>query len=249
MDSLFIGHHHQLFERINSTNDTLKELADETHRPEGFSVQAYFQLKGKGQRGNFWESEDKFNLLTSVLLYPNFIPATKAFMVGKMVACALHEMLMLFHLDHLKIKWPNDIYVNHHKIAGILIENSIKGANLSDSVIGVGLNVNQKDFETEHCTSLALLTHKKHRLNKVKELYFETLEKWYALSRITPEKVSEYYFNNLYGTGDFHRYFDFNEDIETELKIVGIEDSGQIIMINRHNEEKRYWFKEIKLLK
>ncbi len=85
------------------------------------------------------------NLILSLVLYPDFLPLEKNFLLSKTISLGIVNYLHA-KTNHIKIKWPNDIYFQDKKIAGILIENSIKGSNINRSIIGIGLNLNQKDF-------------------------------------------------------------------------------------------------------
>ncbi|HYQ56854.1 MAG TPA: biotin--[acetyl-CoA-carboxylase] ligase, partial [Draconibacterium sp.] len=122
-----------LLSEVDSTNNYAKQLvAEKAH--SGTVVLAQYQKNGRGQVGNFWESEAGKNLLFSLILYPAFLDAGKQFYISKVVSLALVEVLNECIID-VKIKWPNDIYVGDKKIAGILIENTMKGNKLESSVI------------------------------------------------------------------------------------------------------------------
>ncbi len=128
-------------DETDSTNRWLREQGGE----EDVVVWADYQTAGKGQGTNSWESERGKNLTFSVLLHPQDIPANKQFSISMLVSLALCEALGQ-HIGDLSIKWPNDIYWRNAKIAGILIEHRISGSLIRDSIIGIGLNVNQRHF-------------------------------------------------------------------------------------------------------
>ena len=132
-----------------STNLVLKEMLREYELPEGFVLRTDFQSAGKGQPGNSWEAEKGKNLLFSVLLYPHHIAITEQFILSQLVSVAILRTLNSF-CTGFSIKWPNDIYFGDKKIAGILIENSLQGTKLNTSIVGIGLNVNQKIFVLTH---------------------------------------------------------------------------------------------------
>ena len=136
---------------------------------EGLVVTANFQTGGNGQRGKSWESAIGDNLLISVVIEPN-IPTKNQFSLSKCVALALYDFLTS-HTNDVSIKWPNDILVGKQKIAGILIQNILKGNAITHSVIGIGLNVNQAKFKaySPQATSLKLLLNKIFEISIIQE--------------------------------------------------------------------------------
>src|SRR5680860_150521 len=152
---------------VESTNNYANQLIL-SNAEEGTVVLAQFQKKGRGQQGNQWESQSGKNLLASIILYPKFLKAGNQFLISKMVSLGLVEYLR-HEVRDVSIKWPNDIYIGNKKIAGILIENAIKGRNLFSTVIGVGLNLNQKNFlsDAPNPVSLYQLTGKEYNIKSV----------------------------------------------------------------------------------
>ncbi|MCD8072510.1 MAG: biotin--[acetyl-CoA-carboxylase] ligase [Alistipes sp.] len=129
------------FDRLASTND----LAGSGGYRSGDVIICRAQTRGRGQRGNGWHASPGENLTFSVVLEPRFLAACEQFLLSMAVCLATVDTLTHFGIDG-RIKWPNDIYVADHKIAGILIENDICGSVISRSVAGVGLNVNETGF-------------------------------------------------------------------------------------------------------
>ena len=107
-------------------------------------VTAEYQTAGKGCGTNSWESERGKNLTFSMLIHPKDIPANQQFHITEVVSVALCMTLEPYIYNKVEIKWPNDIYVGDKKICGMLIENRLQGSEIKDSIIGIGLNVNQK---------------------------------------------------------------------------------------------------------
>ena len=131
-----------------STNDYLAQLCTESKAKEFYTVMADSQTHGKGQRGNTWEAESGKNLLFSIVLYPTALEAKKQFCLSMLAALACHEALGNY-TEGFTIKWPNDIYWKDKKIGGILIENELEGKYIMQSIIGIGLNVNQEAFYSD----------------------------------------------------------------------------------------------------
>ncbi len=130
-----------------STNSYLSEIAGNCSH--GTVVVTGEQTAGRGQRGNTWEAEPGKNLTFSILLRPEAITPYRQFAVSEIVSVAIVNILQLYISDYdVAIKWPNDIYVHDSKICGILIENSLMGANIDHSIAGIGINVNQRAFHS-----------------------------------------------------------------------------------------------------
>ena len=129
----------------DSTNNYLREQCAKDRLPEGSLVIADFQTAGKGQVGNSWESEAGKNLMFSILLYPDFLPANRQFLISQIASLSVKETLDEY-TDSVTVKWPNDIYWKDRKICGMLIENDLSGHNLYCSIIGIGINLNQAVF-------------------------------------------------------------------------------------------------------
>lgn len=145
---------------IDSTNTFLKQLAASNVCENFTTVTANHQTNGKGQRGSKWEIESGKNLTFSVL-YKNINSSFTIFSLNIIVALSVIEGLQSLSSKDFKIKWPNDILADNKKIAGILIENSIKSQTEVDSIIGIGINVNQENFENlPQASSLRLLEQK-----------------------------------------------------------------------------------------
>ena len=130
-----------------STNIYLKDLAVTTDLPDFTIVVADNQTQGKGQMGSVWQVEPSSNLTFSVLLNGEYLSVEDIFSVNVSIANAICKVLLSFHFNNVTVKWPNDIMAYNKKIGGILIENNIKVNGAVQSVVGVGLNVNQINFE------------------------------------------------------------------------------------------------------
>ena len=130
----------------DSTNTYLKDLLAETRLADYSVVITKNQTQGKGQRGEKWLSKKGKNLTVSILKLKPKVALERQFLLNTIVSLSLIKTLEGYNVPNLAVKWPNDILSGHHKIAGILIENIIKSQHIESSVIGVGLNVNQKSF-------------------------------------------------------------------------------------------------------
>ncbi|HAY71465.1 MAG TPA: biotin--[acetyl-CoA-carboxylase] ligase, partial [Saprospirales bacterium] len=142
-----IGSHRIYLESINSTSTFAQELLSKSNPNEGTVISAGYQTSGKGQGSNKWQSEADKNILLSFILYPKFLKASKQFYLSIFVANAIVNWLdKIIPEQPVRIKWPNDIYVGHQKLGGILIQNTLKADAIEHAVIGIGLNVMQQQF-------------------------------------------------------------------------------------------------------
>ena len=148
-------------ESVDSTNEECRRRISDIDNLS--VVSALTQTAGRGQRGNSWKSEPGKNLTFSIVLKftdnsDMMIKAIDQFVLSQITALSVVELLSR-HDIQAQIKWPNDIYVDGKKISGILIENSLRGGWISQSIIGIGLNVNQRNFDVSlpNPTSIALL--------------------------------------------------------------------------------------------
>ena len=143
----------------DSTNLYLKDLLRDKNVLNNTVVVAKKQLKGRGQMGSTWESEDGKNLTFSILKKFNALHATHQFNLNICVSLAVSDVLQELSIPNVSVKWPNDIMSGPQKICGILIENIMKGQWVQHSIIGIGLNVNQTSFENlDKAGSLASVT-------------------------------------------------------------------------------------------
>lgn len=147
ISTLFVGRQIIHLPTVASTNVFAQELlANSAPIHEGTIVWTDFQSAGKGQQGSVWKTEAGQNLTASFIFYPTFLPAAQQFYWNKAVCLALYRCLERFDVS-VRIKWPNDIYVGDKKLAGVLIENQVQGNFLKNSVVGIGINVNQDAFD------------------------------------------------------------------------------------------------------
>ena len=134
--------------QTNSTNTLMRELIAQGEKVP--FIRADYQMAGRGQSGNGWESEEGKNLLCSILIEKNIL-ATQQFDISVLVAVALHRLIIsaLPKEKSVTIKWPNDLYVGDKKIAGVLIETALMGTQVQWAIAGVGLNIYQTHWVSD----------------------------------------------------------------------------------------------------
>lgn len=183
---------------VGSTNNYAAKLMEGSKVQEGTAILASFQENGRGQRGANWQSKAGDNLLGSIILYPNFLFASQQFYLSQAVSLAIHQLLRDIGIS-AEIKWPNDLLVRGKKIAGILIENSLRGQLIESSIVGIGLNVNQINFDLA-ASSIKLEMGKDYSPEGLAVELFAKLDQYYALLRSgNKTELSEAYHQNLYG--------------------------------------------------
>ena len=151
----FLGKKVVFLPECHSTNEEAQSLLND-QLIEGTTIITTNQKKGKGQRGNVWESEPGQNATFSTILKPKFISPANQFLLHLISSLAIHDALFPILGKKMKIKWPNDIYYNDFKICGVLIENTIRGNRIEYAIIGIGININQTNFEHPNISSLKM---------------------------------------------------------------------------------------------
>lgn len=212
----------------------------------GDVVVAGNQTQGRGQRGNHWESQKESNLTFSIIVEPTFLPAASQFLLSEAVSLAISDTLDEYAIKS-QVKWPNDIYVGNAKIAGILIENDIMGANLARSIVGVGLNVNQSVFgdDVPNPISMKLCANREFDLAEVFEcLYNNFRQRYSALESGMTKQIEVDYHNKLYLLGTPHTFSLPNGD-RFKATIRKVEPSGELILDHGEGKLHSYLFKEV----
>lgn len=228
---------------VDSTNNYVAKLLDEGDIEHGTVILAENQTSGRGQRGTEWQSEPGMNLTFSVLLSQVNLSVDQQFVLTQMISVSMVRA-MKEHGISASIKWPNDIFVGDHKLAGILIENRLKGNAIKESIIGVGLNVNQKEFEDIPATSMARITGHHYNLS---EVLFSIIHEFNSMS---PDQaflieLSKEYLNDLLGYRQ-ERTFKSRGQL-FKGTIIGVNKIGQLQVIS-NGKQFEYNLKEIEFI-
>lgn len=233
-------------EEVDSTNLYMKKLVREERPEEGSMVIADFQTGGRGQMGNSWFSSKGDNLLFSLLIYPESVKANEQFIISRIASLAIKNTLDQFTHD-IRIKWPNDIYWKDKKIAGILIENDLQGDRIDNSIIGIGININQEMFphELPNPVSLRQITASKYDKQYILDIF---IREFFLLYREMQNEgttaIEDEYMLDLYRVNDYYWFEDVNGRFQA--KIENVLPSGHLILKTLAGEEQRkYAFKEV----
>lgn len=220
------------FPEIASTNDYAGELLRKESPSEGTLITTGFQTSGRGQAGNSWESAANKNLLATAILYPDFLNPEKQFILTQVVSLSVCSTLDEYDLpQRAVIKWPNDIYLNNRKIAGILIKNNLAGNKIVNTIAGLGLNVNQEFFSAAAplAVSLRQISGKDTDLPEILSKWHKNLFNWYSMLRVGGfESIEEAYLKRLYLRGTPARFL--YKEMEIEATILGTGEYGHLLL-------------------
>lgn len=245
--TLFLGKNIVFVPECHSTNTYLAEIGQKSEPMEGTVVITDHQTAGRGQRGNRWEAQQGMNLTFSLLLHP-CLRATEQFSLTIMVSLAIRDYLKtkIQAQVNCKIKWPNDILLDQKKVCGILIENIITGQTIEQSIVGIGLNINQQSFPISTATSLALVTGRQYSLNDELHLLLSRLEARYLQLKggHLVDQRKEYH-SHLFGRGEERMFRSAGRNFRAVIE--GVDESGKL-MVRTGAHIKLYHLKEIEFL-
>ena len=178
------------FESLPSTNDLAREMA-QSGEGEGTAVVARQQTAGRGRQGRSWSSPPGHGLYVSLVLRPNIKPADSP-MIALAAAIAVAETLEQDYLIPSDIKWPNDVLARGRKICGILVESATEAEKLLYAIMGIGVNLGQREFTEElkeTATSLLIESGQQVMPDEFLKPLLERLEYWYRQATAQPSEV------------------------------------------------------------
>ena len=234
---------------IDSTNDFLKQLSGQQLLDNFTVITAENQTHGKGQMGAKWDSETGKNLMFSVLLNNVLNNITEIFDLNVAVALSILNTLEKLNIPNLTIKWPNDILSDNKKLAGILIENTIKNNGEITSIIGIGLNVNQLNFDNlPKASSLAAIMKTDFEKEIILNLFIECLKlNCYLLKIKSTSQLWNNYNNKLFKKG-IPMAFSLPNETQFMGLIQGVNVEGKLEVKLENESVKTFGIKEIQLL-
>jgi len=233
-------------ENVDSTNNYIANLLLKEEINSGTVILADEQTQGRGQRGSVWSSNSGENMLFSLFLSTEILSVNDQFLLSQFVSVSLIQMLRNIGLN-AEVKWPNDIYINNKKVAGILIENQLSGSTLKSSIIGVGLNVNQKLFENISATSLYNELGEFISIQSVLfSFIFELNKNWDLILSNKKDQILEMYISNLYQKDKVCSYKDDKGVFDAVIE--GVTQKGNLILISSEREKKYYDLKEVSFM-
>ncbi len=243
-----IGHMIITVASTASTNNYASRQIAVNEIQEGTVFLAYEQTAGRGQLTNRWESKPGQNLTFSIFLQPSFLELYRQFMLSKAISLGIVSFLRKY-VEGVKIKWPNDIYIEDSKICGILIENSVMKGVINQTIIGIGLNVNQCRFYSDapNPVSLKMKTGTDYNLDVVLAGLLRETDLFYKkLEGGQYDELDHAFLQSLYRINEWHDYEDM--DHRYTGKIIGVNAIGQLQVQEKDGPLHEYHFKEVAYL-
>ena len=237
---------------IDSTNryarDEARTLWNDADGCEIIAITARHQTAGRGQRGNNWFSAAGENLLLSILVRPGkTLKVTEQFLLSQSVALAVYDTMQSYGID-TQLKWPNDIYTENKKLAGILVELDYSGAFVEQAIIGIGVNVNQCEFPAMDRTpvSMKMLLQERFAVNDVMYRLLDKFNNRYNQLRDSKEKaIAHEYESLLLGAGEERKFIDSRGEFTAVIE--GTEPCGRLILHTKEGGTRTYAFKEVEM--
>ncbi|MCV2486929.1 biotin--[acetyl-CoA-carboxylase] ligase [Flavobacterium sp. SH_e] len=233
---------------IDSTNDFLKSLSSKEELENFTVVTAENQTKGKGQVGGVWKTQAGKNLTMSILVKDFLFDNEQVFNLSVAVSLAVAETLKSINIPNICIKWPNDILSYNKKLVGILIENTLKSDGRIVSVVGIGINVNQTDFdELPNASSIAVISGKPFDKQELAILIVEKLKEKIQFWKTDSENFWKDYFNFLFKKGVPTAFRD-NNNRDFMGIIQGVSPIGKLQVLLEDDSVAEFEIKEVKML-
>jgi BirA family biotin operon repressor/biotin-[acetyl-CoA-carboxylase] ligase len=247
-----IGSEIESLESIDSTNDYLQRKLTQGAVREGWVVTAAEQTRGRGQRGAEWHSIHAQNILMSTVLYPSFLPVDKQFYLSMAVALGVASFIReLLPGSRVNVKWPNDILVEEKKVGGILIENSLQGNIIKNSIVGIGININAQPHGNTAWPAACLGDFgDPGRPEELIPVLCNSLDIYYQKLRAGGASETMYgeYMASLYALHEERVFTDLVANQNFTGSITGIDAFGRLLVESAYGE-KAYALKEIQFKK
>ena len=248
--TLFVGQNLIKLTEVDSTNNFMKLMVSNSEPlPEGTVIMADHQFAGRGQQGNTWFADPGANLTFSLFLKPVFLSSIQQFLLNIAISIGVCNVLKNILGSSIKIKWPNDFYYEDKKIGGMLVENTISGTQYKTAIIGIGINVNQINFDEtikDKATSILQILKKEVRLDEILPMICSSIEAKYIFLRAGGySSLREEYLKSLYLYKEDALYL--KDDKVFEGQIVNVTEQGLLVLLT-NDLETYHNFKEIAFL-
>lgn len=248
MNTELVGRDILHLEETDSTNSALKEMAARENLREGFCLYTNYQRSGRGQYGKQWQSDPGQNLLMSVFLQPSFLPPDQAYRLTMSVCLALHDVGRSLGFSS-SFKWPNDWFFGDQKLGGLLMEASLQKGRLENCIVGIGINVKQKNFGALAATSLEKVCGRELFLEQLLAQVLTQLDRRYLELREGYSQKQHHEFQAL--------LWKWQAEIPVEVEgqkyrgvVLGVEPSGELkFQLKKSGEIRRFRHREIEFLR
>lgn len=237
------------FKTLDSTQTYASDLVSKNKPKQKTAILTYNQLKGKGQLGATWYSEQGNNISMSLIISPEFLQIEDQFLLSQMTALAVRKIVQRHFQSKVMIKWPNDILIGKRKVAGILINNTLQGSTITTSIIGIGINVNQVKFPSDlpFATSMLLESEIKFDLNILVSELLDAFDEYYEwLKNGKYELLRSKYLEYLYG---FQLPLEFILPEGTQIcgKILDVLNNGRL-KVRTKEGDRTFDIRELKFM-
>ncbi|MEO6820526.1 MAG: biotin--[acetyl-CoA-carboxylase] ligase [Ginsengibacter sp.] len=230
-----------ILDTVDSTNNYAMGMIEKGEAISGNAVQTLEQTQGKGTRGKHWKAAAGENILLSICVEMQYQPISRQFELLIAVALGVYDFFAKHINADICIKWPNDLFINDRKAGGILIENKIKGTLWQWAVIGIGINVNQTDFQDldKAANSFANVSGEKYDVVVLGgELRGFVLARIEVLKSISFGEMLKEYNSHLWSRGKVIKLKKGEEVFEN--RILGVNEDGELV-----TERGRWRFGEV----
>lgn len=249
-----VAFHYELTDGTNAA--AMRAIAGKEPPSPGAVFLAEAQSAGRGQGANHWHATPGANLTLSMVVYPDHLAVARLFALTQLTGMAVAETVAHFLPAPLaatvRLKWPNDVYVGDQKIAGILVQNGLRGSTVSWSVLGIGLNVNETDFPValqKTATSLRLLAGDKLDKTAVLDFLLGRLADSYAFSQPSQlTALGEAYHRLLYRLNVPGRYLDVESGERFFAVVRGVNGAGQLRLELAEGGERAFSLREVRFV-
>lgn len=233
------------YEELGSTNTTVETMPSGELKDK-MVVLTWRQIQGRGLATNKWESAPDKNIAMTVIFRPERLEAANQFAISMVMALGCRDWVSRY-VDGVTVKWPNDVYVGDRKISGILIEHRIGGANVQLSFCGIGLNVNQEEFlsDAPNPVSLFQLIRKELPLKRVLGELLECIGHRYT-QLCDPDALKKDFRQSMYRGQGIYEWKD--ESGRFRASVVGLDEYGQLILLDTEGYERIYAFKAVQYI-
>ncbi len=231
---------------VDSTNNYAMGLVHAGMAQHGTVVFTHHQIKGKGQRQKQWHSLPDENITLSIIIKPFGVSINKQFVLSMSIAIGIYKFFCKYAGEETKVKWPNDLYWRDRKAGGALIENVVQGSEWKYAIIGIGLNINQTNFDAidNKAVSLKQITGCNYdTIETAKELISlidNALKQWIT----SPDDISKEYHKSLYKWKEKQRFKKNNKVFEATVDSV----TNDGLLIVKHSIEEHFRTGEIEWL-
>jgi BirA family transcriptional regulator, biotin operon repressor / biotin---[acetyl-CoA-carboxylase] ligase len=236
------------FDQLDSTNEFAVRWIAKSKPIEGTVITAGFQRKGKGQIGRTWWSSPGNNLAYSTILYPKKLNTDHTQLCNMALSTGVVNAIKPYLSgNNVKLKWPNDIYVDDRKLGGILIQTALSGDKLSYLIFGLGLNVNESTFDSSlpNPISLYQLLGRKLPMSDITNSISESLTNSYDLILSNDwTRIRQEYLNLMYGIGEKRSFASRMTGMDFDATVLGVTENGKLLL-NQDGKVKPFNFHEL----